>query len=305
MMFYFNLESYIGTNNDTSKFIVNNGHPEGCNCNNCYNLKLAIKVVNTYLYEISDNNTNINIDNDKINTLIKLTRFLNKKPLFTNPPIDTNNPEDVIYEAFYKADLEKLDLFYNASNSASNSKSKSSYVFNVGQSQKRSYSTNSFKFKLGNTVKFDNKKITFGLNNNGTPSSPQSDWLTKTYRVNNYNCDLSFKILIKFFDSLRLDQAWNNFPSDYIKTVAKDNCILLNIYFNNINSANFKNTFNVIINIEPLDLSEYKDVIEFSNKASELINKIAANHKAQSNLKFDVIFRYKYLTFEEYLDLSN
>lgn len=106
--------------------------------------------------------------------------------------------------------------------------------------------------------------------------------MTKTYRVKNYSGDLPFKILVKFFDTLDLDQAWDNFNPSVLKFIAQDGCILLNIYFELIEN----NKGYTIAKEVYLDTTNNKIILEFIFSAGDIINKMAReNSSGNSNYK--------------------
>lgn len=109
------------------------------------------------------------------------------------------------------------------------------------------------------------------INDFGIPESP---FLNKTYRVNKYSGDLPFKIMVKFFDTLDLDQARDNFNPSVLKFIAQDGCILLNIYFDLID----KNNGYTIAKEVYLGTTNNKLILDFIFSAGDVINKMAVEN---------------------------
>nr|YP_009690146.1 hypothetical protein PPIT_000045 [Porodaedalea pini]QEG56926.1 hypothetical protein PPIT_000045 [Porodaedalea pini] len=147
--------------------------------------------------------------------------------------------------------------------------------------------------------------------------------MSKVYHICNYNdYDLPFKVMIKFFDLLALDEAWGNYPNKTIKNIAKDRCILLNIklqscnfYFNGDIFNPFilqdyshvnNNTIYIVNKNIPIDLTENNFIFDCTFLNGAIINNVVRDlDRSICGTDIDIIFEYKFISEVDYQSKIN
>lgn len=171
-------------------------------------------------------------------------------------------------------------------------------------------------------VKFFSNYFDKIFKNKNNSNNSNNHILNKTYHINNYNSlILSPKVIFRFFYSIDLDYSWNIFPNDLVRNIAKDKCITLSIYVkpytiskeqlldkysidlveHDINIAQVIATENI-----HLDLTDNKSNEAFAFFIGAIINRIVCDTTFEEiNNCFDLIFEYKYITFEDFNNLKD
>nr|YP_010455138.1 hypothetical protein NYK79_mgp10 [Porodaedalea mongolica]UUA03980.1 hypothetical protein [Porodaedalea mongolica]WCF76749.1 hypothetical protein [Porodaedalea mongolica] len=272
-------------------FMINNGHAPDCNCTDCFHYKKAIQCVNKYVDVISGKEN----DPRAMDVTSKLAKYLSKQKLFI-PHVPTN-PEDVIYEAYHNTDVEELSTNTGVEDLSNNQPSNET---KVDKKAKPLLLRSVDKMKAFKSA-FKNKRF--------YSTAPKNENITfkKVYHISDIdNFIVNPKVVLKFFESIDLDKAWNNYPSTFIKYLALDKCIELNIQlqtypFDHDLSCDCKLPLINLVQNAPIDLTEIKHIFEFIFFIVNRVNKLTElNDNLYSDKGLEVIFEYKYINLEDY-----